>query len=90
MSRKVKRPKLGHLVYVEMDDIEHGAGGWKSFAEISAKERPRTFRTVGWVVRATKRTLTVAATTDSLRSDAHGYCHYLIPMRSITRIDKIK
>jgi len=84
----MKRPKLGTLVYVEMDDIEHGAGGWKSFADI-AKERPRTFRTVGWVVRVTKRTLTLSATTDSLQSTAHGYCHYLIPMRSITKIDKL-
>lgn len=87
MSRKIKRPKLGQLVYVEMDDIEHDSG-WTGFAAI-AKVRPRTFRTVGWVVRATKRTLTLSATVDSLKADANGYCHYLIPMRSITRIDKL-
>jgi hypothetical protein len=86
---KVKRPRLGHLVYVEMDDIEHDGHGWKSFADI-AKTRPRTFRTVGWVVRATKRTLTLSATTDSLKSTASGFCSYQIPMRSITRIDKVK
>lgn len=88
MAKKVKRPKLGALVYVEMDDIEHGPGGWKAFAAI-AKERPRTFRAVGWVVRATRRTLIVSSTTDSLKSDAHGYCYFMIPMRSVTRIDKL-
>jgi hypothetical protein len=45
---------------------------------------------VGWVVRSTKRTLTIAAVSDSMKSDAYGFCHYLLPMRSITRIDLLK
>jgi hypothetical protein len=72
-----------------MDDIEHGPGGWMAYADI-AKQRPATFRAVGWVVRATKRTLTISSTASSNSSTAAGFCHYLIPMRSITRIDKLK
>lgn len=86
---KVKRPKLGVMVYVEMDDIQHGQQGWSSFVDI-AKRRPLTFRAMGWVVRTTKRTLTISPLIDSVESDAFGYCSYMLPMRSITRIDLLK
>lgn len=86
--RKVKRPKLGHMIYVEMDDIEHKSG-WRPFADIS-KRRASTFHAVGWVVRASKRTLTISSVVDSFKPDAYGYCDYMIPMRSVTRIAKLK
>jgi hypothetical protein len=89
MSKKIKLPKPGQLVYVEMDDIQHRSRGWRDFAVI-AKDKPDTFRSVGWVVAANRRTLILAATTDSLEADAAGFCSFQIPMPSVTRIDKLK
>jgi hypothetical protein len=73
------------MVYVEMDDIEHSHAGWNSAANIRGA-RPEKFKALGWVVRATKRTLTIANVT----SPGAAYCHYLIPMKSIRRLDRLK
>lgn len=76
----MKRPKLGSLVYVEMDDIEHESRGWQHHGAVKST-RPSTFRAVGWVYRSSKRTLTLA----SMASDNSAFCHYLIPWGSIKR-----
>jgi hypothetical protein len=85
----MKRLKPGDLVYVETDDIEHADQGWQALAAIAAT-KPRTFRTVGWVVRVTKRTLTLtpmAGTEGRHADDAH--CAYLLPRRAITKIKRL-
>jgi len=87
-AHRVKQPKVpkrGWMVYVEMDDIEHSPQGWTGANAIRA-QRPEKFKAIGWVVRGTKRTLTIASVT----SPGAAFCHYLIPMRSIRRIDRLK
>ena len=73
------------MVYVEMDDIEHESRGWQHHTVVK-KDRPATFRAIGWVYRATRRTLTLA----NVASDSQAFCHYMIPLGSVTRIRKLK
>lgn len=88
-GKKIRLPKIGHLVYVEMDDIQHHSRGWRDYA-VMAKDRPDTFRSVGWVVAATRRTLTLSATTNSMKGDPAGFCSFQIPMPSVTLIAKLR
>jgi hypothetical protein len=84
MKRPKKLPKQGWMVYVEMDDIEHDSKGWEAFDDL-VKVRPRMFKAVGWVIRASKRTLVIA----SLTSPDQAFCHYILPWGSITRCDRL-
>lgn len=80
-----KVPKPGWMVYVEMDDMEHSHDGWDSATNIRAA-RPRTFKALGWVVRASKRSLVIANVT---APDA-AFCHYVIPWGAVRRLDRVK
>ena len=82
-------PKRGDLVYVETDDIEHHDQGWTEAAEIAAA-KPRTFRAVGWVIKATKRTLIVAPMVGTKGRHEHdAHCAYILPRRAITKLRRL-
>lgn len=87
----MKRPKPGQLVYVELDDIEHDNNGWTNVSAIRG-QRPRTYKAVGYVVKATKRTLTLASMSVSESRDPGGgaaFCNYMLPWPSVRKIVKL-
>jgi hypothetical protein len=89
----VKKLKRGQLVEIQTDDIEHHDEGWTRLGDIAAV-KPRAFKTVGWVVRATKRTVVIAPMMgphpDRPKTFVSAYCGYRLPRRAILRIRKLR
>jgi len=81
----VRKLKRGELVYIETDDIEHHNHGWIGFKKL-AKAKPKRFIGVGWVVKASKRTLVIAP----LAGNGAAFCAYRLPRGSVRRIRKLK
>lgn len=81
----MKRPKRGDLVYVELPDIEHENSGWQDMSVVS-KAKVKEFHAVGWVLRATKKTLTITPMTGVGRT----FCAYHLPRASIHRIVRLR
>lgn len=77
--------KPGDLVYVELHDIEHENNGWQRQADI-AKAKVNTYMAVGWVLRATKLTLTIAPLT----SPRSAFCAYHFPMGSVRKVKRLR
>ena len=87
----MKRPKRGAIVYVELDDIEHSNDGWTSVSAVRS-QRPRTYRAVGYVVKSTKRTLTLAPLAVSDRANPGGgaaFCNFMLPWPSVRKLVKL-
>lgn len=80
--------RAGDLVYVETDDIEHHNDGWTPVGDITAT-KPLTYRAVGWVLKATKRTLVLAPMMAGGPKDRRAFCAYQLPRRAITKIKRL-
>lgn len=83
---KKAKPKIGHLVWIECDDIEHLSPGWQHW-RAAVKDKPNRYRFVGWVLKRTKRFIHISSATNS---DGAVHSSYRIPLGSSTKIVELK
>lgn len=76
--------KRGRLMVVTWrDSVTLGRGGWKNAGEVATLE-PALIETVGWVLRETSLSLTLAASWDD-DSEPHVEGHMCIPKGCIVK-----
>lgn len=80
--------KKWKLILVVWVDIVHGYyDGWCRVKKKSAKLKVSTIKTVGWLVKNKKKSLTVC---QNLASDGDGFSLVVIPRGCVKKIRRLK
>lgn len=84
MSRK---PRLGDIVELDLDDMEQLSGGWQDLADYADQPRQR-YSAVGYLIGKTKRWVTVAPVVNATEGGAHSA--YRIPAGAVRRVTRLR
>ncbi len=83
MSKLRKAPR-GAIVHIRWDDIEHHQrSGWHNATE---RVKPRTYESVGWIVRWGKRRVLIVSNTSTLGRGILTHCRASLPIGCIRSV----
>lgn len=76
------KPKVGDLVWIVFDDVQHQTVGWSLAGNWPGRGK---FIAVGYLLKQTKRSTYISNVMDG----NYAFCSYTIPTSSIRKIKRL-